>query len=66
MLGAQTISISGRCIGPDHPPYIVAEMSGNHNGDIERAFRILDAAKTAGGCCQSNANLSPVRLAVNG
>jgi len=44
----QTMSIGGRCIGPNHPPYIVAEMSGNHNGDIERAFRILEAAKEAG------------------
>ena len=48
MISAQTISIAGRRIGPDHSPYIVAEMSGNHNGDIDRAFRILDAAKAAG------------------
>lgn len=48
MFSAQTISIAGRRIGPDHPPYIVAEMSGNHNGDIDRAFSILDAAKAAG------------------
>lgn len=43
-----TISIAGRNIGDDHPPYIVAEMSGNHNGDIQRAFRILEASKDAG------------------
>lgn len=48
MARAQTITIAGRPIGPDHPPYIVAEMSGNHNGDIKRALRILDAAKAAG------------------
>lgn len=42
------ISIAGRRIGPGHPPYIVAEMSGNHNGDINRAFRILEAARRAG------------------
>jgi N-acetylneuraminate synthase len=41
-------AIHGRAIGPGHPPYIVAEMSGNHNGDKERAFAILEAAKRAG------------------
>jgi len=42
------ISIAGRPIGPGHPPYVIAEMSGNHNGDIDRAFALMDAAKTAG------------------
>lgn len=51
--GAQNVrppvlSIAGRRIGPAEPPYIVAEMSGNHNGDINRAFRIIEAAKQAG------------------
>ncbi len=42
------IKIDGHLIGPSHPPYIVAEMSGNHNGDIGRAFQIMEAAKKAG------------------
>jgi len=45
---AASFSIDGRPIGPDHPPYIVAEMSGNHNGEIDRAIRLIDAAKQAG------------------
>ncbi|MGB6292477.1 MAG: pseudaminic acid synthase [Vibrio anguillarum] len=42
------ISINGRKIGPDFPPYIIAELSANHNGDINRAFQIMDEAKKAG------------------
>ncbi|MGI1944602.1 pseudaminic acid synthase [Shewanella glacialipiscicola] len=42
------ISINGRLIGIDHPPYIIAELSANHNGDITRALRIIEEAKKAG------------------
>ena len=42
------IEINGRKIGPRHPPYIIAELSANHNGDISRAFKILEMAKTCG------------------
>lgn len=42
------LQIAGREIGSDQPPYVIAELSGNHNGQIERAFRLIDAAKEAG------------------
>lgn len=42
------VNIDGRLIGPKHPPYIIAELSANHNGDINRAFKIMRAAKNAG------------------
>lgn len=42
------VTINGRKIGPQHPPYIIAELSANHNGDINRAFKIMEEAKKAG------------------
>ena len=42
------IEIDGRKIGPNNPPYIIAELSANHNGDINRAFEILKMAKECG------------------
>ena len=42
------ISIDGRAIGPSHAPYIIAELSANHNGSIERAYEIMQCAKDAG------------------
>src|SRR5262245_60116841 len=42
------LAIAGRPIGPKHRPYIVAELSANHLGGIERAFAIMAAAKAAG------------------
>lgn len=37
-----------RKIGPGQPVFIIAEMSGNHNQDINRAYKIIDAAAEAG------------------
>lgn len=40
--------IAGRPIGEGHPPYIIAELSGNHNGDLSRALALVDAAADVG------------------
>jgi len=43
-----SINIAGRLIGPDHPPFVIAEMSGNHNQSLDRALKIVEAAAKAG------------------
>lgn len=42
------LMIDGKAIGSNNKPYIIAEMSANHNGDINTAFAIIDKAKQAG------------------
>lgn len=42
------ISIAGRRIASDVPPYIIAELSANHNGQLETALHIIAEAKKAG------------------
>lgn len=43
-----SISIAGRHIAADCPPYVIAELSANHNGKLETALRLIDEAKKAG------------------
>lgn len=42
------MQIAGRPIGPNQPPYIIAEVSANHNGNLESALRLIDIARAAG------------------
>ncbi|WP_068875089.1 MULTISPECIES: pseudaminic acid synthase [unclassified Phenylobacterium] len=42
------IEIAGRKIGADHPPFVICELSGNHNGSLERALAMVDAAADTG------------------
>lgn len=43
-----TIHIDGRPIGLEYEPYIIAELSANHNGKLETALKIVEEAKVAG------------------
>jgi pseudaminic acid synthase len=43
-----SITIAGRRIADDAPPYIIAELSANHNGSLDTALRIVEEAKKAG------------------
>ena len=44
----QEIKIAGRPIGAAYSPYVIAELSANHNGKLETALRIIEEAKKAG------------------
>jgi N-acetylneuraminate synthase len=43
-----TISINGRKIGPDYPPLVIVEIGINHEGSLQTAFELVDAAWKAG------------------
>ena len=45
---SKTIKIANRSVDTEHPPFIVAEMSGNHNQTLDRALEIVDAVAKTG------------------
>ena len=44
----EPIKIADRLIGKGHPPFIIAEISGNHNQSLDRALKIVEAAAESG------------------
>jgi len=48
MRHVDTIKLGQHSLGPTHPPFVVAEMSGNHNQDLGRALKIVEAAAASG------------------
>ena len=58
-------AIAGRPIGNDQEPYIIAEMSANHNGNIETAFRIIEEAKKAGADALKIQTYTPDTITLN-
>ena len=41
----QEFCIESRLIGNNYSPYVIAEMSANHNGDIDNAYKIIEMAR---------------------
>lgn len=44
----RSIEIAGERIGPEYPPFVICELSGNHNGSLDRALQMLEAAAATG------------------
>ena len=61
----QDIQIGGHLVGPSHPPFIIAEMSGNHNQSLDRAMALIDAAAKAGVHALKLQTASPDGLTLN-
>lgn len=47
-MDSATISIDGRSIGTAYPPYVICEISANHNGSLDRLLELIDAAAATG------------------
>lgn len=62
---SHTMEIKGRKIGPGQPTYIIAEMSANHAGSIERAKEIIHAAKEAGADCIKIQTYTPDTMTID-
>lgn len=43
-----SVKLGGHPVGPDERPFVIAEMSGNHNGSLDRALAIVDAIAESG------------------
>lgn len=58
-------SISGRPIGPNHRPFVIAELSANHNGKLDTAREIIAAAKAAGADAVKLQTYTPDTITLN-
>lgn len=58
----KTFNISGRQVGGGSPPYLIAEIGVNHDGDVQKAEALVRAAKTAGADAAKLQAFSPQKL----
>lgn len=61
----KTIQIAGRKIGPSEPPYVIAELSANHNGRLDIAMRIIEEAQKAGADAVKLQTYTPDTITLN-
>ena len=59
------LKIQGQVIGIGYAPYVIAEMSANHNGDIGKAMRLIEAAKSTGANAVKLQTYTPDTITLN-
>lgn len=64
-MNKRAISIAGRLIGQEHPPFIIAEMSGNHNQSLKRALEIVESAAKTGAHALKIQTFTPDTMTLN-
>lgn len=60
-----TVKIANRLIGSELPPYIIAEISANHNGSMQTALQIIDEAKKSGADAVKLQTYTPDTITLN-
>lgn len=65
MSNKPVIQIAGRRIAEDAPPYVIAEISANHNGSLDTALRIVEEAKKAGADAVKLQTYTPDTITLN-
>ena len=66
MSSTQPIQVAHYTISPAHRPFVIAEMSGNHNQSLDRALEIVDAVADAGAHALKLQTYTPDTITFNG
>lgn len=61
----KTIPVEKYKIGPQHQPFVIAELSGNHNGSLDRALKIVDMAAECGAQAIKLQTYTPDTMTIN-